>query len=190
MRLLTLLAVFACVVAAPAVAGPFEDAQSAEYRRDYVKALRLYRLAAEQGHAEAAFSVANFYFIGRAVPQDYVEYEKWLKRAADLGSADAMLAFSFHYAISDRVEADKWRRLAEIKFRERAERGDSASQYMLSSIVVDNVEKHMWLNICASGSGLMARQAALAREKLSNQMTAAQVAEAQKLAREWKHAKP
>ena len=40
---------------------------------DRAEAMRWYRLAAEQGDAEAQRKLGNCYFAGRGVPRDYVE---------------------------------------------------------------------------------------------------------------------
>jgi len=39
--------------------------------QDYKEAVRLYRLAAEQGHAEAQYNLGQMYRQGLGVPQDY-----------------------------------------------------------------------------------------------------------------------
>jgi hypothetical protein len=46
---------------------------------------------------------------------------------------------------------------------------------------------HMWLNLAASRVGEKDREnAVMDRDKVASEMTSAQIAEAQKLAREWK----
>jgi TPR repeat protein len=51
----------------------------------------------------------------------------------------------------------------------------------------DFVQAHVWLNLAASRvSGDDQREFAQIRDKVAGKMTAAQVAEAQRLAREWK----
>jgi uncharacterized protein len=50
-----LLILWACVAAAPAVAGPLENGQAALSRNDCVTAAKWFRQAAEQGNAEAQF---------------------------------------------------------------------------------------------------------------------------------------
>jgi TPR repeat protein len=53
-----------------------------ETPQDYVEAVRWYRKAAEQGNAEAQFSLARAYFNGQGVPQDYVAAHMWSNLAA------------------------------------------------------------------------------------------------------------
>lgn len=70
-----------------------------------------------------------------------------------------------------------------------AEAGNAVSQYYLgkmylkgSGTLQDYCLAHMWLNIAASQDH---KKAALQLEKLTSKMTAEQLAEAQKMAREW-----
>jgi len=60
-----------------------EDEQVAE------EAVRLYRLAAEQGDANAQFRLGTMYRLGRGVAQDYVEAVRLYRLAAEQGHAGA-----------------------------------------------------------------------------------------------------
>ena len=51
--------------------------------RDYAEALRLYQLAAEQGHAVAQGNLAVMYDFGLGIPQDYAEVARWYRLAAE-----------------------------------------------------------------------------------------------------------
>ena len=50
--------------------------------KDDAEALRWFRLAAEQGHAQAQFNLGIMYNTGRGVPQDNVSAHMWLNLAA------------------------------------------------------------------------------------------------------------
>ena len=52
------------------------------------KAVKWYRMAAEQGHASAQSSLGSMYYYGKGVPQDYAEAVKWSRLAAEQGNAD------------------------------------------------------------------------------------------------------
>jgi TPR repeat protein len=75
-------------------------------------------------------------------------------------------------------------------FHPLAEQGDAAAQYNLGvmyangeGVPQDYVEAHMWLNLAvAQGND----DAKAARDIVAKLMTSEQVAEAQRLAREWK----
>ena len=139
-------------IAAPGLAGPFEDGKAAYERGDYVTALRLMRPLAEQGQTNAQFSIGMMYAIGKGVRHDYIEAVKWFRKAAEQGDASAQNSLGSMYlngygVLQDFVEAHKWFNLA-------AARGD----------------KHAEKN----------------RVTVSIAMTRTQIAEAQRLAREWK----
>ena len=81
------------------------------------------------------------------------------------------------------AEAARWHRLA-------ADQGHSGAQGSLGSMYHfsgDYVRAHMWLNLSAA-QGL--QQAAKERDDVAKLMTPAQIAEAQKLAREWQPKRP
>lgn len=63
----TLVALLLCV-STPVGAGPFEDAQAAYQANDYATALRLWRLLADHGNAEAQIKLAAMYRKGEGVP--------------------------------------------------------------------------------------------------------------------------
>ena len=58
---------------------------------DYPEALRLYRLAAAQGHPDSIFCVGFMHELGHGVPADAVEALVWYKRAAAEGHKRAAL---------------------------------------------------------------------------------------------------
>src|SRR5262249_46453332 len=83
----------------------------------------------------------------------------------------------------DYVEAAKW-------FRCAADQGVTGAQYVLGMMYAvgdgvpeDLVRAHMWLNLAGAQSF---QDAGEFRDEVARRMTPAQIAEAQKLAREWK----
>jgi TPR repeat protein len=90
------------------------------------------------------------------------------------------------YARSDYATAQRlWRPLAAL--------GDADAQFNLGYIYwigqgvpKDFVLAYMWFNLAAASGGRAADIAAEKRNIVAAQMTPAQIAEAQKLAREWK----
>ena len=78
--------------------------------------------------------------------------------------------------------------------RPLAELGDASAQFNLGvmykigeGVPQDYVEAHKWLNIAGTKkSGPVSELRRKARDKLARKMTPAQIAEAQRLAREWK----
>jgi TPR repeat protein len=194
--MLTLRHVIAAIIlvlsfAAPVAAGPLEDAVAAAARGDYATALRLWRPLADQGNALAQRNLGFMYANGQGVPQDYAEAVKWYRKAADQGDADAQFNLGAGYdngqgVPQDYAEAVKWYRLA-------ADQGVASAQYNLAvmydngqGVPQDYVRAYMWFNLAAA-QGLQGAEED--RDQVAQQMTAAQIAEAQQLAREWKPTK-
>ena len=76
-------------LAAPVLAGPYEDGLAAADRKDYTTALRLWRPLAEQGNSSAQFNLGVMYDNGKGVPQDYVKARVWFRKAAEHGDVEA-----------------------------------------------------------------------------------------------------
>ena len=152
------------------------------------------RLAAEQGDAEAQANLGVMYMFGRGVPQDDAEAVRWYRLAADQGEAHAQVNLGLMYAEGrgvpqDDAEALRWYRLA-------ADQGNAPAQANLGigmmyaageGVPQDRVAAHMWLSLAAARLSAAARDTIVeVRGAVAEQMTAEQVAEAQRLAREWK----
>jgi len=144
---------------------------------------------------QAQLILAFLYYGGRDVAQDYREAAKWFRRAADRGDPAAQFYLGIMYAKGqgvpqDHAEAAKWYRLA-------ADRGNPEAQYNLGlayatgeGVPQDNVSAHMWFNLAAAGFAAAdagRRSAAVNnRDVVAGKMAPWQVAEAERLAREWK----
>ena len=94
---LTLKHVVAAIIlvlgfAAPAAAGPLEDADAAIRKRDYATAVRLIRPLAEQGDANAQYNLGVIYDNGLGVPQDKISAYMSLSLSAAQGR-DGAAAF-------------------------------------------------------------------------------------------------
>jgi hypothetical protein len=57
--------------------------------QNYDEAVRWYRLAADQGDADAQQALADLYRFGWGVAKDYVEAHKWYSLAATRGKSEA-----------------------------------------------------------------------------------------------------
>ena len=124
--------------------------------QEQAEAVQLYRLAAEQGVAGAQCRLAVMYADGRGVPQDDGEAVRWFRLAADQGDAEAQGGLGFAYG---------------------AGRG----------VPQDVVASYMWLTLAiAQLTGPTRHGASKFRNTIAATMTSAHVAEAQRLAREWK----
>jgi len=169
-----------------ALAGDFEDGVAAYDRKDYASALVKFRSAAQQGNRDAASLVGMMYNEGTGVLQDYKEAVHWFQIAALQGDRSAQLGLGFMYGkgqgvAQDYKEAVRWFRLA-------AKQGDARAQHNLcvmylkgQGVLQDYARAHMWSNI-AAGNGY--ETAAKMREFLASMMTAQQIEQAQRMARE------
>ena len=98
--------------------------------KDKEEAVKWYRRAAEQGHAQAQGQLGYCYAFGEGVAEDEGEAVKWYKKAADQGGAGAQYRLGMHYhfdgqgVAKDAMEAVKW-------YRKAADQGHAASQYVL-----------------------------------------------------------
>ncbi|MBT5159564.1 MAG: sel1 repeat family protein, partial [Alphaproteobacteria bacterium] len=123
---------------------------------------------------------------GQGVTQDYKEAAKWYLKAAKQGYAKAQFNLGVKYddgqgVTQDYKEAAKW-------YLKAAKQGYAKAQINLgfmfgkgTGVLQDSVVAHMWSNIAgANGSKLGAKN----RAKIEKKMTPAQIAEAQKLAKE------
>ena len=78
--------------------------------------------------------------------------------------------------------------------RARAEQGDASAQFNLGNmhangegVPQDYVQAHKWFNLAAASAEVASREAYVeARDDVAARMTPSQIAEAQRLAREWR----
>ena len=174
--------------AVPVVAGPLEDSRAAYERGDFATAERLFRPLAEHGNAIAQYNLGVMYYKGDGVPQSYPDAVFWYRHAAWQGDASAQLSLGLMYyngqgTLQSYAEALTW-------FRKAADQGSAQAQINLGAIYAngqgvpqDYIHAHMWLSLAAAKSETRAVEL---RDIVAAKMTAAQIAEAQKLAREWK----
>ena len=142
-----------------AVAGPLEDAWAAYERGDYAIALRLWLTLAAQGNAFAQTNLGFMYSSGRGVPQDLGEAVKWYRLAAEQGNATAQSNLGSMY-------------------------------YSGEGVPQDYVQAYMWVAVAASRFPPSSKQdrdeAVQHRDIVASHMTRRQLAEAQRLAQDWR----
>ncbi len=168
----------------------FDEAVRAYDSGDFATALHEFQILAEQGDAGAQFNLGVMYSLGQGVPQDDAEAVKWYTLAAEQGHADAQYQLGTMYYFGHGVpqsdaEAIKW-------FAPLAEQGDIWPQFLLGEIYAagrgvpkDVVMAHMWFNLLAARGEAFSAVSRM-RDVLEQEMTPDQIAEAQRLAREWK----
>ncbi len=130
-----------------------EEAEFAYERGDYTQAGRLFSPLAEQGVASAQFYLGLMYERGRGVRQDYSTALTWFRKAAAQGYAGPQNNLGLIY-----------------------ERGRGVRK--------DTVRALMWYTVAvAMLNGNDKKTAMTRRDHLTSQMTAAQIEEAQEMAR-------
>jgi hypothetical protein len=114
------------------------------------------------------------------------------QESAESGDSDAQYKLGLLYltgngALQDFAEAAKWLKLA-------AEQGYALAQYELGLIyrtgyglASDQVQSYMWLNLAAA-AGI--KQAVLARDEVMKSLSTKQLAQAQKISRDWLASRP
>jgi TPR repeat protein len=119
--------------------------------------------------------------------EDYAGALQLSRPLAESGSVPAQRLLGYMYqsgigVLKDYFEAAKWFRAADT--------GDDIGQYAIGMMHLngqgvprDPVSAYMWLDLAAMREH---RLAVIERNKLAGSMTAAQVAEAQELARKWR----
>jgi uncharacterized protein len=172
-------------------AEPAEDSRSATVaymKGDYAKALRLLQSFAEQGDDTAQYMVGSMYDEGKGAPQDYAAAVRWFRKAAEQGNDLAqfslgLMYFHGHGVSQSDVAAVSWYRKAAGQNNAHAKTKLGAMYYLGRGVPQDFVLAHMWFNLATADGD---KEAVAPRDGLSKQMTPEQIAEAQKLAREWK----
>jgi TPR repeat protein len=175
-----------------AAAGPLEDGRAAYRRGDYAMAMRLLRPLAEQGDAGAQTDLGWMYANGYGAPQDYAQALAWRRKAADQGNAIAEFSLGLMY--SEGLGAPRDFARAAMWTRKAAEQGHAGAQLGLGFIYregrgapQDYAQACMWFDLAsrATDSDIRTR-GTKNRDALAAEMTPSQIAEAQRMAREWK----
>ena len=181
-----LAAALICGAAAPAWAD-YWDGKAAYKVGDYATALKEWRPLAEQGDAGAQYNLGFMYDRGYGVPENDAEAVKWYRLAAEQGFAPAQFNLGVTYRTGEGIpendaEAVRWYHLA-------AEQGHAEAQNNLGwmhqhgeGVPLNNIKAYMWYSL-ASAQGN--ETAAGNLDIIKDDMTAADISEAQRLAAEW-----
>lgn len=157
------LALAASASLGSANATQLEDALTAASHKDFETALKLLRPLAEAGDAEAQENLGAMYGSGQGVPQDHAEAVKWFRKAADQGNGKAQGFLGRYYSMGLGVDQDY-------------------------------LQAYMWLTL--SGARIPVSQTKLREVNaqslagVKSKLTPEQLAEAKRLAAEWKPAAP
>ncbi len=104
-------------------------ADDAKNKGRYKVAFSNYKLAANEGYAEAQYCLGNCFYYGRGVEKNEVEAVKWYKKAAEQRHASAQFDLGFCYSNGRGVEKDE--KVAIKWYRKSAEQGNVRAQFNL-----------------------------------------------------------
>ena len=186
-----LAALIFIMLVAPATAQDFDAGVKAYIRHEFAAALREFRPLAERGNASAQYYLGEMYQWGQVVPQDYAEAVKWYLKAAEQGNALGQLNLGIMYAEGqgvpqDYAEAARWYRLAADKGNANAHSRLGLLHIFGNGVLQDFMQAHMRFNIAsAMGGGSI-----YVLHELTNLMSPAQIAEAERMVHEWLEAHP
>jgi TPR repeat protein len=160
-------------------------------KSDKVEGARWMRRAADQGLAEAQFDLGMCYANGDGVPRNAVEAVAWYRKAADQGLPEAECELGTCYLEGSGVPKDipdgvKWTRRA-------AEQGFSPAQNALglcylkgTGVTKDYLQAYKWLNLATAAGDERADDARVNLAAAERYLKPEQVAEAQRMASEFR----
>jgi TPR repeat protein len=156
--------------------------------KDETEAVKWHRKAAEQNFEVAQCVLGDCYATGQGVAKDQAEAVKWYRKAAEKNVLPAQYSLGFRYfnglgAAKNQVEAVEWWRKAAQQNYAAAQRSLGAAYCSGSGVPKDYVEAYKWVLLAAGQGDETAKKT---MTTLENMMTPEQVAEGQKLARNFK----
>ncbi len=125
-----------------------------------------YRRAADQGDARAQYQLGQMYWSGRGLRQSRVQAAVWLRRSADQGDRRAQAELGVFYTQSN------------------------SAWHLGQHDPEDTLQSYVWVALAAKGApGSIANATSGLRESIAKELTAAQLAEADRGIRDWRPVK-
>ncbi len=146
--------------------------------KDYSKALKLYRKAAEAGFADAQNNLASMYEHGMGVEKNYKESAKWYLKAAEQEEERAQHSLGMLYrdgrgVLNDLQEAAGWFRKSADQGHKGAMRDMGTMYWEGSGVSRSDVRAYMWWKIAAHyGDKKSAELCDMADKKMSSESIA------------------
>lgn len=171
-----------------------DDMRDALKNSDFNLGINQWKAQAEQGNAEAQFRMGKLYREGNASSVFYDKALEWYQKSAAQGYAPAQTDLAgMHYlglgTAKNLEEAAKLTKMAADSGYLAAVANMGTMYEEGSGVPQNNVSAYMWYSLAVSGDEqnkiLLAK-----RDALAAKMTPEQIAEAKKLASEWKAQKP
>ena len=187
MRWIYALAVLSLLAAAPAYAD-MERGEAAFERGDFETALDVFRPRAAAGDAEAQHLLGFMYYRGKGVAQDFTAAAQQFRAAAEQGHAPAQSLLAEMYGAGEGVAQNH--ETAAAWFHKAAAQGHEVAQVALSFLYTegrgverDFVQALKWNSIAGQQNQMIA---AMFRNHLAFRMSEEEIAEANRLALEWR----
>lgn len=188
------IVLLACGLCKNAFGEPIADGFAAGNRGDYATALQLLRPAAEQGAPAAQFGMGQMYQEGLGVKKDSAVAADWYRKAADQGFASAQTSLGLLYDLGWGVAHDDGQAVAW--YRKAAVQGDPQGQFYLGGmyhfgrgVTADLLQAYVWCALAVSrypeAAAVMRNRAVNERDIIATQLTAAQIADADRQIRAW-----
>jgi TPR repeat protein len=154
------------------------------------EAVKWWKMASEQesGFQDGAQNaLGNAYHNGWGVPKDDAEAVKWWKKAAELGNIFSQNSIGFAYhsgegVPKDDAEAVRWWKMAAVGGFGWAQANLGAAYRNGAGVPKDYVQAYMWLTLAVNQVWIAKKS----REELVTSMTPEQIAEGERLVKEWK----
>ena len=175
------------VLSALFLGGCFPGLQKAKSTSNAADSVEQIRAKASLGDASAQFNIGVMYYEGQGVQQDYNQAAAWYAKAAEQGDAKAQTNLGMMYEKGQGVQQDFNQAVAW--YRKAAEQGHTKAQFNLGvmykkgqGVPQDYAQAYMWVNLAAAQG---VEDAVRMRDNLVKKLTASQIEEGQRLAREW-----
>jgi uncharacterized protein len=174
-------------MSAPVYSDDFQDGEDAYDRGDFQTAFEKWKPLAEKGDLGAQYNLGGIYFQGLGVAQDFKKARKWLMLSAEQGDDRAMYNLGVIYLQGAGITKNPEK--AFSLFESSAKKGNVKAQNALGEMFAfgDGITKNFvqafkWWSIAyVNGDKGVLRNLNIAKKRLNR----VQIAEAQKLAREW-----
>ena len=160
-------------------------------QKDYAKAVSWLTKAAEQGNAAAQRDLGAMYEWGDGVPQDNIKALLWYLKAAEQGNTLSQFTLGEMYFNGPPGVPTNFKAAFRL-LHPFADQGNPLAQHFLGEmysegkgVPQDYELAHMWFNLAAGGSEDREVDGKR-RDEVAAKMTPEQIAEAQRMAREWK----
>ena len=155
--------------------------------KDLVEAVKWIHKAAEQNDAEAQIDLGHCYFEGEGVAKNQSEAVEWFRKAAEQNNAKAQHSLGVCYdngvgVAQDDAEAVKWYHKAAQQNNADAQLNLGVCYFKGQGVTKDYVKGYKWINLAAAQGDESAKRDLTIIER---SMTAEQIAEGKRLAREF-----